>query len=405
MLANVKRSIAEGKVFAPSSKSMAHRLLICAGLSDTVTTVNNVAFSQDILATLDCLKAIGANVDIDGDTVKIMGVTPDKFNDNIVANCRESGSTLRFFIPILLLGGKKSTLIGSEYLFRRPLDVYKEICEKQGIQFDLSDGKLDIDGKLNSGEYTICGNISSQFISGLLFALPLLENDSIIHITPPVESRPYIDMTLSSLKTFGVNAVWQDNYTLYIKGNQKHLQNSVTVEGDYSNAAFYEAFNLIGGNVEILGLNEESLQGDKVYYKLFDLLETEKPIIDITDCPDLAPILITVAALKNGAEFVGTKRLEIKESNRGVVMADELAKFGADIVVYDNKIIVNKVDLHVPTEKLSGHNDHRIVMSLAVIASVYGATISGIEAVSKSFPDFFEKIKLLGIKVDLDDNK
>ncbi len=405
MLAIINKSIAEGSVSAPPSKSMSHRLLICAGLSDNITTVNNVAFSEDILATLDCLKAIGATINIDGNTVVIKGVTPDKFNDNIIANCRESGSTLRFFIPILLLCGKKSTLVGSEYLFRRPLDVYKEICEKQGIVFNLSYGKLDINGKLNLGEYTINGNISSQFISGLLFALPLLENDSIIHIIPPVESRSYINMTILSLKTFGIDIVWQDEYTLFIKGNQRYFSNIVTVEGDYSNAAFYEAFNRIGGNIVVSGLNQDSLQGDKVYYKFFDLLEAEKPTIDITDCPDLAPILVTVAALKNGAQFIGTKRLEIKESNRGVAIAEELAKFGANIVVFDNKIIVNKVDLHAPTEILSGHNDHRIVMSLAVIASVYGAEICGVEAVNKSFPDFFEKIKSLGIRVDLDENK
>lgn len=404
MLASIKKSIAEGMVSAPPSKSMAHRLLICAGLSETITTVNNVAFSEDISATLDCLKAIGAEIDINGSTVVIKGVSPDKFDDNIVANCRESGSTLRFFIPILLLCGKKTTLVGSEYLFRRPLDVYRDICDKQGIDFCLSDGKLEINGRLNAGDYSIAGNISSQFISGLLFALPLLKNDSTIHITPPVESRSYIDMTVSALKTFGVDAVWRDECTLFIKGNQKYLKSEVTVEGDYSNAAFYEAFNRIGGNIDIAGLNENSLQGDRVYNKLFDLLEADKPLIDISDCPDLAPILITVASLKNGAEFTGTKRLAIKESNRGLVMAEELAKFGADIAVFDNNIIVNKRELHPPQEMLSGHNDHRIVMSLSVISSVYGATISGVEAVGKSFPDFFEKIKLLGIKVVLNDN-
>ena len=404
MLANVKNSIAEGTVFAPPSKSMAHRLLICAGLSDVITTVNNVAFSQDILATLDCLKAIGADINIDGDVVRVKGVTPDKFNDNIVANCRESGSTLRFFVPILLLCSKKSTLIGSEYLFHRPLDVYKEICDIQGIEFDLSDSKLSINGKLSSGEYCIKGDVSSQFISGLLFALPLLKNDSIIHIAPPVESRSYINMTIDALKTFGVNVFWQDATTLIVKGNQRYLKESVTVEGDYSNAAFFEAFNRIGGKIELLGLNNNSLQGDKVYNSLFDELEKGCPNIDVSDCPDLAPILITMAALKNGAAFFGTKRLAIKESNRGAAIAEELAKFGADITVFDDKIIVKKANLHAPNAVLNGHNDHRIVMSLSVIASVYGGSINQAQAIRKSFPDFFYKIKLLGIKVDLDDN-
>ncbi len=405
MLANIKKSIAVGTAIAPPSKSMAHRLLICAGLSQQTTTVKNVAFSEDILATIDCLKAIGVNIDINGNTVVLKGISPTEFNDNIVLNCRESGSTLRFFIPILLLGGKKCTLIGSEYLFRRPLDVYRKICDGQGIVFDLSNGKLKINGTIKADIFSVEGNISSQFISGLLFALPLLECDSVIKITPPVESRSYIDMTLSALKTFGVEVVWQDDYTLFIKGKQKYSNALVTVEGDYSNAAFFEAFNRVGGNVNVLGLNLESLQGDKVYNKLFYLLESSKPIIDIADCPDLAPILITVASLKNGAEFIGTKRLEMKESNRGVVIAKELAKFGADIEVFDNKIIVNNTNLHIPTEVLNGHNDHRIVMSLAVISSVFSGQIEGIEAVKKSFPDFFDKIKLLGIKVDLDDNK
>lgn len=404
MFANIKQSTAKGTVSAPPSKSMAHRLLICAGLSNDTTKVQNVAFSQDILATIDCLKTIGAKCDIDNDTVTITGVNPTKLNNNIIANCRESGSTLRFFVPILLLSDCNCVLVGSEYLFNRPMSVYREICKKQNLKFNLSNGRLDICGRITAGEYVINGSISSQFISGLLFALPLLEKDSFIKIIPPIESRSYINMTISALKTFGIKIVWKDDNTLFINGNQKYRQTIVTVEGDYSNAAFYEAFNHIGGNVEILGLNNDSLQGDRIYKELFDLLEAECPVIDVSDCPDLAPILITVAALKNGATFKGTKRLEIKESNRGVVMANELAKFGADIKVFDNEIIVKKTKLHSPNEILCGHNDHRIVMSLAVISSLFGGKISDATAINKSFPDFFEKIKLLGIKVDLDEN-
>lgn len=404
MFANIKQSTAKGTVSAPPSKSMAHRLLICAGLSNDTTKVQNIAFSQDILATIDCLKAIGAKCDIDNDTVTITGVNPTKLNNNIIANCRESGSTLRFFVPILLLSDCNCVLVGSEYLFNRPMSVYREICKKQNLKFNLSNGRLDICGRITAGEYVINGSISSQFISGLLFALPLLEKDSFIKIIPPIESRSYINMTISALKTFGIKIVWKDDNTLFINGNQKYRQTIVTVEGDYSNAAFYEAFNHIGGNVEILGLNNDSLQGDRIYKELFDLLGADCPIIDVSDCPDLAPILITVAALKNGATFKGTKRLEIKESNRGVVMANELAKFGADIKVFDNEIIVKKTKLHSPNEILCGHNDHRIVMSLAVISSLFGGKISDAKAINKSFPDFFDKIKLLGIKVDLDEN-
>lgn len=405
MIATIDKSVATGKVFAPPSKSMAHRLLICAGLADGKSTVKNIAFSQDILATLDCLEAIGAKYTVSGDTVEICGKSPKSISGDITACCRESGSTLRFFIPIMLLCGNNCSLTGSEYLLKRPLNVYENICKKQNLTFDLSDNELLLKGPLQAGEFVIDGGISSQFISGLLFALPLLETDSTIKIIPPIESRSYINMTLSALKTFGINADWIDETTISVCGNQKYNNADVVVEGDYSNAAFYEAFNCVGGSIEVLGLDTESLQGDKVFYDCFDKLKKGRPLIDISDCPDLAPVLLTLASLFNGAEFTGTKRLEIKESNRGKVMAEELAKFGADIKVYDNSITVNKTELHAPVSVLSGHNDHRIVMSLSVISSVYGGIISGCEAVSKSFPDFFDKIKSLGVKVVLNENQ
>lgn len=404
MIATIEKSVAIGSVYAPPSKSMAHRLLICAGLADGKSIIKNVAFSQDILATLDCLSAIGAEYKIYDDTVEIKGANPKNIKNNVSACCRESGSTLRFFIPIMLLCGKSCSLNGSAYLLKRPLSVYENICLNQGITFNLTDNCLNLKGPLNSGEFIIDGGISSQFISGLLFALPLMAGDSIIKITPPVESRSYINMTISALKTFGVFTEWLDENTILVKGNQSYTPGCVNVEGDYSNAAFYEAFNRIGGNIEIAGLNKDSLQGDKVFYEYYDLLSSGTLKIDITDCPDLAPILITLASIFGGAEFTGTKRLEIKESNRGKVMAEELAKFGADIDVFENNIIVNKTELHPPLSVLSSHNDHRIVMSLSVISSIYGGIIQNCEAVSKSFPDFFDKIKSLGIKVVLNEN-
>ena len=320
-------------------------------------------------------------------------------NKPVIADCRESGSTLRFFIPIMLLCSGEGSLTGSEYLFKRPLGVYEEICKNQGITFNLCGNTLTLNGKLKSGSFHIKGNISSQFISGLLFCLPLLENDSYINITEPVESRSYINMTIDALNKFGVEVTWQNENTLFIRGNQSYKPNDLSVEGDYSNAAFLDAFNLIGGNVDVLGLDEASLQGDKVYKLLFDKLKDGIPTIDINDCPDLAPILITLAAMLNGAKFTGTKRLEIKESNRGKAIATELSKFGADIKVFDNEIIVSKSELHRPENLLYGHNDHRIVMSLSIISSCFGGKISGYSAVKKSYPDFFETIK--NLKVDI----
>ncbi len=405
MLATIEKSRATGTVYAPPSKSMAHRLLICAALSADTSTIKNIDFSQDILATTDCLRAMGAKITIDGNTVTVLGVNPKNISAETEVFCRESGSTLRFILPILLLANKRCTLKGSDYLLKRPMSVYSEICSDKGLYYSHESDAIKVCGPLTSGNFTVKGNISSQFISGLLFTLPLLENDSTIKILPPIESRSYINMTIDALKTFGVTVAWCGVDTLYIKGNQEYASNTVAVEGDYSNAAFYEAFNRIGGDIKINGLKNDSLQGDKVYFSLFDMLETDSPIIDVSDCPDLAPIVITVAAMKNGATLKGTRRLKIKESDRGVVMANELKKFGADITVFDDKIVVSKKKLFTPKEILDGHNDHRIVMSLAVISSAFGGEISGAQAVTKSFPDFFEKIKSLGIKVMLNEDK
>lgn len=405
MLATIEKSSANGTVYAPPSKSMAHRLLICAALSMDTSTIKNVDYSEDILATIDCLRAIGAKITVDGNMVTVVGVDPKNISTETEVFCRESGSTLRFILPILLLANKKCTLKGSNYLLKRPMSVYSEICNKKCLYYHHENDRITVCGPLTAGKFTIKGDISSQFISGLLFTLPLLENDSTINILPPVESRSYINMTIDALQTFGVTVMWRSADTLYIKGNQKYVSKTVSVEGDYSNAAFYEAFNRIGGDIKICGLKNDSLQGDKVCFTLFDVLETDSPIIDVSDCPDLAPIIITVAAMKNGATLKGTKRLKMKESDRGVVMAAELKKFGADITVFEDEIVINKKLLFTPTAQLDGHNDHRVVMSLAVISSVFCGEILGAQAVSKSFPDFFEKIKLLGIRVMLNEDK
>ena len=399
----IYKSIAYGEITAPPSKSMAHRLLICAGLSNGKSVIKNVAYSEDILATLDCLTALGAKIERLGDSVEIEGINVCNIKKPTVVNCRESGSTLRFFIPIMFLCNGEGSLTGSEYLFKRPLEIYEEICKKQGILFNLNGNILTLNGKLHSDSFFVKGNISSQFISGLLFCLPTLKNDSYIYVIEPIESRPYIDMTIDALSKFGIEVIWKENNTLFIKGNQTYKPKNLSVEGDYSNAAFLDAFNYIGGNVKVLGLDENSLQGDKIYKKLFNDLKEGRPTIDISDCPDLAPILITLAAMLNGAEFTGTKRLEIKESNRGKVIADELSKLGAHIEVFDDKIIVAKSKLHTPENLLYGHNDHRIVMSLSVISSYFGGKISGYSAVKKSYPDFFEKINELNVNTKYGD--
>ena len=310
---------------------------------------------------------------------------------------------LRFFIPICLLDGKTFTLTGSEKLLSRPLSVYEDIFKKQGITFEAAPDKIKVGGKLQSGTYKIKGNISSQFITGLLFVLPLLGDDSVIQLIPPVESLSYINLTIEALATFGVEIKWQDEKTLFIKGGQSYKAVSAKVEGDYSNAAFFAALNELGSEIEITGLNPKSLQGDKVYEKNFALLGKGTPTINISDCPDLGPILFAVAAVKGGGVFTGTRRLKIKESDRASAMAEELSKFGVAVTVHEDSVVVYPHNFHAPTEILCGHNDHRIVMSCAVLATLTGGKIEGAEASRKSLPDFFERLQKLGFEVDLYD--
>ncbi len=400
MIVKITPSAAFGRVIAPPSKSMAHRLLICGALSKE-SVISGVAFSADIKATLCCLYALGAKISIKDDTVTLGGIN---INDAPASNklfCNESGSTLRFIIPICLLFGGYFTLGGSQRLMERSLSVYEEICKSQGISFTKGDTDLSLCGKLNAGKYVVRGDISSQFISGLMFALPLLQQDSIIEITGNLESGSYLNLTIKALADFGVQITRYDERTFYIKGNQTYKSRNLKVEGDYSNAAFFEAFNLIGGNVAVSNLSKISAQGDRVYKEMMTEISNGTPTLDISDCPDLAPVLIAAAALKNGAVFTGTHRLKIKESDRGAAMAEELLKFGCDIKVFENKIIVPKCELHSPKLPLSSHNDHRIAMALSVVASIYGGEIYGAEAVSKSFPDYFERLNSIGIKTEV----
>lgn len=399
MLVSIQKGAAHGKVTAPPSKSMAHRLLICAGLSGGECIIRNLAFSKDVEATIACLRALGAEITLDGSTAIVKGTDVRKsLGKTAVLPCNECGSTLRFFIPLCLLSGEERVLTGSEYLMNRPLSVYEEIASTQGLKFEKSADRLTVKGQLRSGRYTVAGDISSQFISGLLFALPLLDGDSELHLLPPVESKPYIDLTLSALRDFGVK-VREERNTYYIKGDQCYSPADQKVEGDYSNAAFFEALNLVGGDVTVEGLREDSLQGDRAYKILFENIKQGETPIDIADCPDLGPILFAVAAICGGAEFIGTRRLRIKESDRAAAMQEELQKLGVKLTVGENSVTVHSGTLHTSSEPLDAHGDHRIVMALAVLLTAVGGSINGAEHVAKSFPDFFERLGDLGVKL------
>ena len=400
MRVEIKPSRAKGIAAAPPSKSMAHRLLICAGLAEGESVVRKLAFSDDVKATVACLRSLGAQVRIDGDTAYIIGrdVT-EPLGATALLPCGECGSTLRFFTPLCMLSGEERVLSGSEYLLNRPMDVYEEIARQQGIRFEKSADFYKVQGRLQSGVYEAPGNISSPFISGLLFSLPLLGGDSEIRIIPPVESKPYIDMTVAALREFGIQIDCTD--TIYqIKSGQRYMPRDVTVEGDCSNAAFFEALNYAGSDVRVEGLREDSLQGDRVFKILFRKIKSTAEIVDIADCPDLGPVLFAVAALSGGGRFTGTRRLRIKESDRAQAMKQELAKCGVDLTVGENEVVVRPGELHAPAVPLSGHNDHRIVMALSVLLTKVGGGIEGAEAVKKSFPDFFDRLKELGVDLE-----
>jgi len=399
MRIKIEKGTARGKISAPPSKSMAHRLLISAALADGVSTIRGISKCEDVLATLDCLYNLGVKTEILGDDVKIHGKDFKTVKAASTLWCRESGSTLRFMIPLALLS--KSTIVfsGAKSLMQRPMGIYSKLAEEKGVDF-IADGETIVTrGPLTSGEYKLSGNVSSQFISGLLFALPTLSGDSTIKITSSVESRSYINLTMKAISEFGIVSEWCDDYTIKIPGGQKYRPCDIKVEGDYSGAAFPDALNLFGGEVEIEGLSESSIQGDRVYKKHYKSISSGLPTIHIGDCPDLGPILFALSAAKSGGIFDGTKRLKIKESDRASAMAEELQKFGASVSVYEDTVVVYPKNFHAPAEVLKGHNDHRIVMSLAVLLTLFGGEIDGAEAVKKSYPSFFQDLRTLGIEV------
>lgn len=400
MIAKITPSVLKGSITAPPSKSMAHRYIICASMAKGRSRIDNIAYSEDIKATLDCVEALGARVERGEDYVITDGFLPKESKPQLPLGVRESGSTLRFMIPIALMSGSETEFCGKERLFARPLGVYETIAKEKDFLFEKSVNGLKVKGKLSGGTYTINDNKSSQFITGLLFALPLTDTESRIVLGAYPESKPYIDMTLEAMKDFGVNAYFdEDNTTFTIPASQSYIAKNTRVEGDCSNAAFFEALNLLGGSVKVDGIREDTIQGDAIYLDYYKKIKQGNAVLDITDCPDLAPILLVLLAECGGGKLTGTKRLKYKESDRGEVMKRELAKFGAKITCLDNEIIVENTFLHTPTEPIHSNSDHRVVMSTAVLMTKYGGEIIGCEDCSKSMPDFFEKLTELGANV------
>lgn len=398
MKIEIKPSTLCGEIIAPPSKSIAHRFLICGALSRGECRINGVSESEDMKATIGCLSSLGANVQRESDTVTIFcGLNSQK---EVTLDCIESGSTLRFMIPVALASGaEKITFKGSERLIARGVEVYEEVFADKGVRIEKDKNEIVVSGTLESGNYVLRGDVSSQYVTGLMLSLATLNSDSTIEILPPVESRPYIDMTIAVLEKFGVEIEETEKNKFFVKGGQRFASGTYDVEGDWSNGAILLALNSFGSHIEVTGLDENSVQGDKVCVEIFRALEKRNATIDLSDCPDLAPIAFVVAAEKNGATFTGTERLKIKESDRAAVMAEELAKFGARVDVFDDYVVVHKAELHASSKEIRSHNDHRIAMSLAVLMTKYGGVLDGAEAVKKSFPDFFDVMKRAGAKV------
>ncbi len=417
-----------GEVKIPPSKSMAHRYIIGAALSQQEVIVKNIEASKDIEATLEVMSNLGVGfyrvAENDGTLTLIVEGHGSDFNlVNKVFNCNESGSTLRFLIPLLLLFSEEVIIEGKGKLGQRPLDVYYEIMREQGIDYSNDGDKLPLtlaNGRktLQPGLFKVKGDISSQFITGLLYALPLLEGDSVIEMTTTLESRPYIDLTIKALADFDIKIENENYHVFRIPGNQKYSSGVYEVEGDYSQLAFFAVAGAIGTKeIRCTGLDRHSLQGDKVIIDImkrmgadieeivggfvFKPSKTKGCIIDIRECPDLVPALCVLASLSVGeTNIINGERLKIKESNRLESTSKELMKLGADIFIGEDSLTI-KGCVGFSGGKVDGWNDHRVAMSLGIASQRADGplVLTGANSVAKSYPRFWTDFVKLGGKI------
>lgn len=412
MNVRIRKGLLNGVVNVPSSKSLTHRAIIAASLALGDSVISNVSYSKDIEATIKAMESLGAIIRKDNDTLYIKGCMPTKALD--VIDACESGSTTRFLIPLCVLAGKEMTITGHNKLVDRPLDPYFEIFNQDGIYYKKDEHylPLTVKGRFKGGRYKIRGDVSSQFITGLLFALPLIEQDSIIEITTKLESKSYIDLTLDILSKFGINITFKDN-CYYIKGGQKYTPCDYVCEGDFSQAAFFLVADALGSNVKLKNLNPNSLQGDKailnylesfgakVIYKdnlysagigAFESLD-----IDVSNTPDLGPILCVLLNSTIGtSRLTNASRLRIKECDRITCVKEELNKLGFNIEEESDTMIINGNRVY-GSGIVDSHNDHRLVMAFAICATISNeVVITNAEAINKSYPNFFKDFEKLG---------
>lgn len=404
------------------SKSVAHRLLVCTALAKGRSGIENLAHSADIDATAAAIRLLGAGVEWSGSGAEVQGA-PGDYRPGEPVDCGESGSTLRFLIPLFSLVGEPVVFTGAKRLFERPLGPYEDIFRERGLVFERSASSLLIEGPLTPGEYRLPGNISSQFISGLLFALPLLSADSTIVIEPPFESWGYVTLTRQAQAHFSITSAWSGPLTLLVPGDQHYQPATVAVEGDWSQGVAYLVLAAALGGFAIEGLDPETAQGDRVALDVIracgasttfkeGLLHITPPAdglispgeVDLSGCPDLGPVLFSLAALCKGTtRFVNAGRLRIKESDRIAAMEAELQKMGVAVSCTEDTVTVEGTRPLTAGATVSSHNDHRVAMATAVLALGGGVplTIEGADAVDKSWPTFFDNLRDLGADIEL----
>lgn len=419
MQVQITPSSTQGRVHIPPSKSMAHRAIICAALADGTSTIRNVAYSKDIQTTIAGMRALGAQITTEDDSLVIRGIHDFQQLTTTQIHCCESGSTLRFFIPLFSLCNQKITFTGEGRLMQRPQTVYERIFHEQKLRFDQDEDGIVIEQALKSGDYYLQGDVSSQFISGLLFTLPLRKEASTLHIAPPFESRSYVDLTIQMLESFGIFAYFTDDYTIHIPGSQTYKPHDYDIEGDYSQLAFFAVLGAIQNGIDITGVRHDSRQGDRqilsilqdfgaVVQEIPDGYHIEKgnlhaATIDLANCPDLGPIATVLAMYSPGnTRIINAGRLRIKESDRIAAMESELLKFNVAISSTKDTIFLQGATSYTCTQPLHGHNDHRIVMALSIASacSQSSTCIDDAQAIQKSYPTFFEDFTHVQGKVE-----
>lgn len=410
--------VPNGTVNVPPSKSDVHRAIICAAMANGVSRISPVALSNDIKATIGCIKALGADAVLENNVLTVDGTNMYK-NKTALLDCGESGSTLRFFIPIAAVGNINATFVGKGKLPQRPIGIFTEALPKAGTVCKTEGGlPLEIKGQLKSGIFEIPGNVSSQFITGLLLALPILEGDSEIVLTSPLESVGYIAITIRTMKQFGVNIDTTEN-GWHIKGGQTYKSCNYTTDGDWSQAAFFMVLGAIGGKVTVKGVAKDSTQGDKKCAEILarfgakvTQLDNEVTVekgelkaitIDASQIPDLVPVLSVCAAFAEGTtKIINAERLRIKECDRLKATAELLNNLGGKVKELSDGLEITGVS-SLKGGNVNGYNDHRIVMSAAVCVARSDEDITATFAMSinKSYPDFYIDYNSIGGKANV----